>query len=195
MADAKLKLTKVEVEKAEPLARAALETARQKLGMIPNMYAFMANAPGLLETYRFGYELFRRGSGFSPIEQEVIFLTISYENECEYCMAAHSFLADAQSGVPREVTEALRSGADIPDRRLRALSRFTRILLQKRGRPGQADLDLFRAAGYTDAQVLQIVLAIGVKTLSNYTNHLCGTQVDDAFAKRAWTRVAAGTRT
>jgi alkylhydroperoxidase family enzyme len=90
------------------------------------------------------------------------------------------------------VTEALRNGADIPDSRLRALSRFTRILVQKRGRPRSSDLDLFRAAGYTDAQVLQIILAIGVKTLSNYTNHVCGTEVDNAFVKRAWTRAAVG---
>lgn len=188
-------IEKVAIEKAEPLARATLETGQQKLRMIPNMYAYMANAPGLLETYRVGYELFRQGSGFTAVEQEVIFLSISYENGCEYCMAAHSFLADVQSKVPAEVTEALRKGTDIPDARLRALSRFTRTLVQKRGRPSQTDLDLFRAAGYTDARVLQIILAIGVKTLSNYTNHLCGTEVDGAFAKRSWNRAAAASRT
>ncbi len=190
--EARLELEKVAIERAEPLARATLETARQKLGMIPNMYAYMANAPGLLETYRTGYELFRQGSGFSPVEEEVVFLSISYENGCEYCMAAHSFLADVQSKVPTEVTEALRKGTHIPDARLQALSRFTRLLVQKRGRPSQADLVLFHAAGYKDAQVLQIILAIGVKTLSNYTNHLCGTPVDTAFIKRAWTKSAAG---
>ncbi len=190
--EARLELEKVAIEKAEPLARATLETAQQKLGMIPNMYAYMANAPGLLEAYRFGYELFRQGSGFTPVEQEVIFLSISYENGCEYCMAAHSFLADVQSKVPAGVTEALRKGTHIPDARLQALSRFTRLLVQRRGRPSQADLVLFRAAGYKDAQVLQIILAIGVKTLSNYTNHICATPVDNAFIKRAWTRSAGG---
>src|SRR5581483_11115587 len=101
--EAKVQLSKVPLEKAEPLARATLEAAKQKLGMIPNMYAYMANAPGLLETYRSGYDLFRQASGFTPVEQEVILLSISYENGCEYCMAAHSFLADVQSKVPREV--------------------------------------------------------------------------------------------
>jgi uncharacterized peroxidase-related enzyme len=192
MKDARLKLQKVNIADAEPLARTTLETARHKLGMIPNMYAYMANAPGLLETYRSGYELFRGGSGFSAVEQEVVFLSISHENECEYCMAAHSFLADAQSKVPPEVTEALRRGAEIPDTRLRALSRFTRIMVEKRGRPSESDLDLFRAAGYSDQHALQIVLAIGVKTLSNYTNHVCGTELDAVFAGRAWTRTAAG---
>lgn len=190
MNEARLRLERVVLEKAEPLARATLETAQTKLGIIPNMYAYMANAPGLLETYRTGYELFRQGSGFTPVEQEVIFLSISYENGCEYCMAAHSFLADVQSKVPAEVTAALREGREIPDARLRALSSFTRILVQKRGRPRQADLDLFRGAGYADAQVLQIILAIGVKTLSNYTNHLCRTELDGPFSKRSWKRAA-----
>lgn len=190
MNEARLRIEKIRLEEAEPLARATLETAQQRLGMIPRMYAYMANAPGLLETYRLGYELFRQGSGFTPVEQEVVFLSISYENACEYCMAAHSFLADAQSKVPVEVTEALREGRDIPDARLHALSRFTRALVQKRGRPRQTDLNPFRAAGYTDGQVLQIILAIGVKTLSNYANHVCGTEIDGAFAKRSWSRAA-----
>jgi AhpD family alkylhydroperoxidase len=98
--EARLQISKVPLEKAEPVARATLESAQQKLGMIPNMYSYMANAPGLLETYRFGYDLFRQASGFTPVEQEVIFLSISYENGCEYCMAAHSFLADVQSKFP-----------------------------------------------------------------------------------------------
>jgi uncharacterized peroxidase-related enzyme len=188
----KLQLEKLSIEKSEPLARTTLEAVRQKLGMVPNIYAYMANAPGLLETYRVGYEEFRQGSGFTPVEQEVVFLSISHENGCEYCMAAHSFLADVQSKVPAEQTEALREGRDIPDARLQALSRFTRVLVQKRGRPSKAELDEFRGAGYTDAQVLQIILALGVKTLSNYTNHVCGTPVDSAFVKRAWTKSAAG---
>jgi len=186
MSETKLQLEKLSPEKAEPLARPTLEAARQKMGMIPNMYAYMANAPGLLEAYRVGYELFRQSSGCTPVEQEVVFLSISYENGCEYCMAAHSFLADIQSKVPPEVTEALRQGWDVPEARLRALSRLTRALVHRRGRLRQDELDLFHAAGYTGAQVLQIILAIGVKTLSNYTNHLCGTQVDEAFLKRAW---------
>jgi alkylhydroperoxidase family enzyme len=77
------------VEDAEPQAAELLEQAKRKNGMVPNMYAAMANAPGVLDTYLHGYDLFRKKSGFSPVEQELIFLTISRENGCEYCMAAH----------------------------------------------------------------------------------------------------------
>jgi uncharacterized peroxidase-related enzyme len=173
--------------------RSVLEQAKQQVGFIPNMYARMVNSPGLLETYLFGYARFRTESGFTPAEQEVVFLTISRENGCHYCIAAHSTLADAVSGVPVGVTDAIRDGAPIPDPRLRALSEFTRVLLTKRGRPDRHDVVPFLAAGYTERQILEIVLAISVKTLSNWANHLFDTPVDDMFARRAWSAVAETT--
>jgi uncharacterized peroxidase-related enzyme len=181
-------------ENADPKARELLERAKKQLGMIPNMYAAMANAPEALDTYLYGYERFRKESGFTPAEQEVVFLTISYENGCEYCMAAHSAIADTRSGVPRAVTEAIRAGTEIGDPRLRALSEFTRALLNKRGRPDQGDVDSFLAAGFSEKQVLDIVLALAVKTISNYTNHIFDTAVDAPFKAREWKRTDAAPR-
>ena len=173
-------------ETAEPKAREQLEQAKQQMKMIPNMYAAMANSPGALATYRFGYERFRSDSGFTPAEQEVIFLTISYENGCEYCVAAHSFLADTSSRVPAAVTEAIRNGKEVPDPKLRALSDFTRAMLVKRGRPAPEDAKAFMAAGYSEKQILEIILAIAVKTISNYTNHVFETPLDAVFKVREW---------
>lgn len=182
----RITLPLVDVLTAGAGAREQLEQARQQVGMIPNMYAAMANLPAALETYRLGYDRFRLDSGFSPAEQEVVFLTISRENGCEYCVSAHSFVADAVSGVPTAVTNAIREGAEIPDPRLRALATFTRALVQKRGWPGAGDAQAFLDAGYTEKQILAIVLAIAVKTISNYTNHLFATPLDAAFQARAW---------
>ncbi|MGA0920290.1 MAG: carboxymuconolactone decarboxylase family protein [Gemmatimonadaceae bacterium] len=112
----------------------------------------MAHAPAMFETYLQGYERFRTDSGFSPVEQEVVFLTISVENACEYCVAAHSLLADVRVGVPREVTEAIRNGTSIPDARLAELAGFTRDLLLSRGRPAPEAIRRFLAAGYTRAR-------------------------------------------
>lgn len=103
------------VNDAEPEAKALLEATQKKLGFVPNMYNAMANAPGLLNTYMQGYGAFREKSGFSPMEQEVIFLAISQANGCEYCMAAHSFLAEAASGVPTDVTAAIRDDRPVPE--------------------------------------------------------------------------------
>jgi AhpD family alkylhydroperoxidase len=150
------------------------------------MYANMVNSPGLLETYLFGYDRFRSQSGFSPAEQEVVFLTISRENGCHYCVAAHSMLAEKKSGVPREVISAIRDGTPIPDLRLAALHHFTRTLLAKHGWVDRTEVGRFVAAGFEEHQVLEIVLAVAVKTLSNWSNHMFETQVDDLFAPWAW---------
>lgn len=160
--------------------------ARARRGLIPNMYGAMANASEALDTYLYGYERFRKESGFTPAEQEIVFLTISYENGCEYCMAAHSTIADTRSGVPRAATDAIRAGTPIDDPRLRALSDFSRAMLRKRGRPAQEDVDSFLKAGFREKQVLDIVLAIAVKTISNYTNHIFETPVDAPFKGPEW---------
>ena len=168
-------------------AQTLLEGSRKALGFVPNMYAAMANAPGLLETYQLGYQRFREESGFSPVEQEVVFLTISFDNGCDYCMAAHSVIADAFSKVPKDITDAIRTGSDLPDPKLRALSGFTRHMLQTRGRPTTVEVNAFVAAGYSESQILYLILAVGVKIFSNYTNHVFSTPVDSAFASRIWT--------
>lgn len=172
-------------------AKVLLESAKAKLGFVPNMYGTMANSPGLLATYMKGYDHFRQESGFSPQEQEVVFLTISRANGCEYCVAAHSLIADQMTKVPLPVTDAIRSFSPIPDPKLAALSAFTDVMFDSRGTPSQADVGAFIAAGYNERHVLEIVLAIAVKTLSNYANHLFQTPVDAMFAGRAWVQPAA----
>jgi AhpD family alkylhydroperoxidase len=150
------------------------------------MYANMVNSPGLLETYLLGYERFRQDGGFTPAEQEVVFLTISRFHGCTYCMAAHSMIGEKMSKVPAPVLEALRKGAAIPDAKLAALSAFTHTMVESRGTPSPEQLQAFRAAGYSDRHALEIVLALAVKTLSNFSNHLMQTEVDPAFQAYAW---------
>ena len=171
-------------------SRELLDSAKAQLGMVPNMYAEMANSPGLLGTYRFGYDEFRRHSGFNPAEQEVVFLAISRFNGCAYCMGAHSVIADGNK-VPTEVTDAVRAGEPIGDDKLQELNHFTTSMVATRGRPPEEELEAFLAAGYAERQVLEIILAIAVKTLSNYSNHLFDTPLDEAFTRRAWTGPAA----
>jgi uncharacterized peroxidase-related enzyme len=186
-AEYKLTLPPLDDADAEPLAAERMQEAQRTLKFVPNMYRVMANSPGLLDTYLHRYARFRELSGFTPAEQEVVLLAISRENGCSYCVGAHSFLADAMSGVPAPVTDAIRDGTPIPDKRLAVLHDFTRRLVQTRGLPTREDVQGFLAAGYSERQILEIVLAIAVKTLSNYANHLFHTPLDDLFAGRAWT--------
>lgn len=178
-------LSPVDVNNADGKAKVLLENAKKQIGMIPNMYANMANFPALFETYGIGYNLFRQEGEFTSAEQEVVFLTISRENGCGYCMAAHSGLADMNK-VPVAVTDAIRNNETIPDEKLNALSLFTKTMFVKRGRPSAEDVNIFLSTGYSEKHILVIILALAVKTISNYSNHIFHTQVDTAFKAREW---------
>ena len=186
-----LTLPAKKIEDADPQAREVLEQTQAKMGMVPNMYGVMANSPAMLQSYAQGYALFRENSGFTPAEQEVVFLTISRENECHYCMAAHSFVADNISKVPMEVTDAIRNDDAIADRKIAGLRHFTRTMVVSRGHPNQDDVSAFVQVGYSESHILDIILAISVKTISNYANHVFDTPVDAAFKGRSWEVLAA----
>lgn len=184
--DYKISMPPVTIDVATDVVKTTLEQQQRNFGFLPNMYQAMANAPGVLKTYLFGYQQFRQETEFTPCEQEVIFMVISRENGCEYCVGAHSFIADNMSGVPKEVTDAIRNGENIEDDKLQALATFTKILLNTRGLPAQAEVESFQQAGYSERQILEIILAMAVKTLSNYSNHLCQPELDDVFMPRVW---------
>lgn len=173
-------------ETAAGKARGLLETAKRQLGFVPNMYGAMANEPALFESYTTTHALFRAECGFTPAEQEVILLVISRGNTCDYCMAAHSFVADKMSKVPAEITDAIRDGRPIADAKIQALATFTKIMFDTRGRPSEARVQEFLTAGYREKNILGIILAIGLKTFSNYANHVFHTPVDGVFASRVW---------
>ncbi|HEX7937249.1 MAG TPA: carboxymuconolactone decarboxylase family protein [Paraburkholderia sp.] len=184
---ATLSLPLVAPDTSDARAKEVLETARKQAGGIPNMYAAMANYPALLDTYLHGYRLFRSESSLTSAEQEAVFLVISRINECTYCVSAHSMIATNVSKTPLQAVEAIRSDAPIEDAKLRALADFTRTMVVSRGNPTSDELATLLAAGYTEKAVLEIILAIAVKTLSNYTNHLFHTEVDSKFRDFAWT--------
>jgi uncharacterized peroxidase-related enzyme len=187
----KLTLPLLTEESADPAARTAMQSARKSLGFVPNLYANMANSPGVLDTYLTGYKHFRASSGFSPAEQEVVFLTISRDNDCAYCVAAHSLVGAKISGLSAPILEALRGGKPLEDARLQTLSSFASALVSRRGRPSNDELQAFLAAGFSERHALEILLAISVKIISNYTNHLFDTEVDEAFAPYKWQPVIA----
>lgn len=177
----------VEHATAQGPQKELLDVAQKKLGFIPNMYARMVNAPAVLGTYLHGYDLFRGESGFSPAEQEVVFLAVSQANGCDYCTAAHSMIADKVSGVPKDVLQAIQGEQPIPDERLAVLHATATEMVTSRGRPSPPVVKTFLDAGFQERHLLYIVLAIAVKTLSNFSNHAFATPVDERFAAYAVT--------
>lgn len=174
-----MKLEVLDQTQAPEAARPLLQKAEQKYGFVPNILGVMANSPALLEAYMSLSQIFEK-AGFSAAEKQVVLLAVSAENGCDYCSAAHSAIARMQN-VDEAVIKAIGNGDRLPDAKLDALFRFTRVLVDKRGRPSDEDLQTFLDVGYSEAQVQDVITGIGMKTLSNYNNHIAETPLDPQF--------------
>lgn len=169
-------------------SKATLAQVEKAFGFVPNLAGMLAESPAALEGYLAVAAAFGR-SGLSKTEQQVVLLTASVENECQYCVAAHTAIA-AGDGVPAEVVAAVRSAAPIGDPKLEALRRFAQAVVERRGWV-EDELPAFLAAGYTRANALDVITGVTQKTLSNYANHIAATPVDPPFRPHAWTPAAA----
>lgn len=165
-------------------ARDALVATKRNFGMIPNLERVMANAPALLAAYNAAWDLFDATS-LTPIERQVVYQTANFENECEYCVPWHTFLA-SRAKMEAEDIEALRVGTLLSDPKLEALRTFARQLIHNRGKISRADLAAFFDAGYDEQHALEVVLGLAIKTMSNFTNSIAGTPLDQAVQKLAW---------
>ncbi len=150
--------------------RELLEGIRKGYGFIPNLFAYMAEAPTTVEAYLALNELIAKGS-LSAAQQQVALLAVSVENDCEFCIAAHRAIGKMKGANPQTLN-ALASGSEIADASDRTLATFTRAVVKSRGRPGAAAIQAFLDAGFTKAQILEVILIVSIKTLSNYINHL-----------------------
>lgn len=157
---------------------------RERFGTALNLFGNMAESPALLDAYVELSNIFGR-SALDERQQAVVLLTVSRFHDCRYCVAAHSVGADA-AGVSAEITEAIRTDQPIPQDELEALRQFTHKLLENRGWVSQDALTAFLEAGYSREQLLDVIVGVALKTLSNYTNHITGTEVDQVLRHRAW---------
>ncbi|CAE7383839.1 unnamed protein product [Symbiodinium necroappetens] len=176
-------------ETAPDGASERLAAAQKSLGFVPSLWAIQAEAPALLEGYQTLAAIFDKTS-FTATERQTVMITVNFDNECTFCMAAHTGIAKSQ-GVPDDVIEALRNDTPLPDAKLEALRRFTRAVVTTRGWVEDSDVEAFLAAGYGRQQVLEVILGVGLKVLSNYTNHVADTPLNEAFQTFAWTKPSA----
>ncbi|MET4805261.1 carboxymuconolactone decarboxylase family protein [Limibacillus sp. MBR-115] len=172
-------------ETAPAEAKRLLEASEKSFGRIPNLHAVMAESPEHLEAYQQLHGLFQKTS-LSTAERNVVWLAINVEHECTYCVPAHSAIAKMQ-GVDDETVKALRDNTPLADPKLEALRTFTLQVVRERGHVGQQDVQAFLDAGYTQRHVLDVVLGLAQKVMSNYVNHIANTPTDAAFAAFGWT--------
>ena len=176
-------------ETAPAASRPLLEGAISKWGFVPNLIGLMAESPATVKAYVALAEALSETS-FTPVEQQVITLAVSSENECSYCMAAHSGMA-RMAGMSEPDLEALREGRPMPDARLEVLRSYVSAVIRTRGWPSAEQQATFKSAGYTSSQMLEVLVGVAMKTLSNYVNHLANTPLDEQFAGFAWEPASA----
>ncbi len=162
----------------------ALATTRKNFGMIPNVEKVMALSPQLLSGYAYMWDSYETTT-LTPIERQVVFMTANFENECNYCIPWHTMLAES-AGIEKHDVDALREGGPLSDTKLNVLRDFTRTLIVNRGKASQAQLQVFFDAGYSDAHALDIILGLAIKLISNYTNSIAGTPLDEEVESLRW---------
>ncbi len=177
------------VETAPQEAKATLENVQGSMGFVPNIFAKMAEAPALLEGY-LALSGFVDKTSFTETERQIVLMTNNIQNGCTYCMAAHTTISQMK-GVEAEVVDALRNQTALPNAKFEALREFAKIVNETRGTPSAEQMQAFFGAGYTQQHVLEIVLATALKTMSNYTNHIVQTPLDEAFLPNRWSADSA----
>lgn len=177
------------LEDAPEHAKEVLAKVKDKYGFVPNLLGALSEAPQAAEAYLFLGDALRNTS-LTTEELHVVWFTVNTIHECTYCMAAHSGIAK-RDGVADEVIETARAGTDYADPKLQALKDFTTKMVINRGWVSPEEIEAFLATGYTRQTVLEIILTISHKVLSNYTNHVVETPVDKPFEAFAWQRPMA----
>jgi uncharacterized peroxidase-related enzyme len=175
-------------------AKPLLENSRKAWGFIPTLHGTLAEAPIALDAYTAMYNAITSAGTLTAQEQQVAFQAVNVLHGCEYCTAGHTYLSRAVK-MPEDVIAALREGQPIiGNARFEALRRFTEAVVRERGMAGDDVVEAFLAAGFTRAQVLEVVTIVACKTISNYTNHLTHTPLESFMADPALNWVAPARR-
>ena len=173
------------VETAPEAAKDGVSKAEKANGFIPNLIGLLANAPVALETYQTVSGINAR-SGLSLAEREAVQITAAATHGCGFCVAGHTAVAYKKAGLTEDVVNALRANAKVPDAKLNAVADFTRAVIRSRGAVADAELVAFKAAGFNDANALEVVLGVSLATLCNFANNLGKPDLNPQLQPYAW---------
>lgn len=177
-------------DNAPEAAKEGVAKAQKANGFLPNLIGVLANAPTALETYQTVSAINAR-SGLSVAEREAVQITAAAIHGCGFCVAGHTILAYKKAGLGEDVVNALRDNAKVPDARLNAVATLTRAVIRSRGAVEDSELQAFKAAGFTDANAVEVVLGVSLATLCNFTNNLGKAPLNPQYEPYAWTPAVA----
>lgn len=168
--------TPASIEESPAAAKPFLEAVKKQLGVVPNLFRVVANSPAALEGYLGLNGALGKGQ-LDPRTRERIALAVAELNGCDYCLSAHTYLGKNLAKLNDAEMAANREGGS-QDATAAAAVRFAAIVVRERGHVSNADVQAVKAAGYTDAQVLEIVGHVALNTLTNYVNEVANTEID-----------------
>lgn len=178
------KLQPQTIQSAPEGSKETLRAIEKAFGFIPNLMATFANSPAVLKGYM-ALDAAWNESRLNAKERQLILLAVSIQNQCGYCKAAHSTLLKQALKVDAALVEAVRAGSTVGDAKLDALVRFTKDVVAERGFASEKAKSAFLAAGYDETQMMEVIVGVGLKTISNYIVHLNPITLDDAFKPEA----------
>jgi len=161
-------------ESVSPANQILFDNLKKGLGKVPNLFATMALSQNALGTY---LALSSAKSSLRPKEKEVVNLVTSQVNDCDYSLAAHTAIGKLNGFTDEQILE-IRSGAVSFDAKLDALAALTKSFVQNHGKPAPAFVDNFFAAGYTEENLVDTIILIGDKTITNYLHSVTKVPVD-----------------
>lgn len=162
-------------------ARDTLGAIEERYGFIPNLAGVFAESPATFKALLDALQAYDSDElTLTPLERQVVQIAVAVENRCDYCTAAHSMLANTM-GLSREQIVSLQRQEALADERLEALRSYTTSIVAKRGWVDEDETESFLAAGFTNAQVFEILQGVAVKTLTNYANHIAKPEVNAQF--------------
>ena len=158
--------------------QAIFDNLKGALGFVPNLYAYYAKNNTALADY---LALQNRKSTLKAKEREIINLVTSQINGCRYCQSAHTALGK-MNGFSEEQILEIRGGSAAFDAKFDALAQFTKSVVENKGNASQSAKDAFFAAGYSEANMIDVVMVVGDKIISNYIHNLTGFAIDFPIA-------------
>lgn len=164
------------IDAAPAASRPLLEGVKRKLGVAPNLFRLVANSPAALQGYVGLIEALGAGT-LSAATRERIALAVAEANGCTYCLSAHTYLGKHVAKLDDAELAANRAGTS-SDPQAAAAVAFAVKVVHERGHVGESDIRALKAAGYDDAQVIEIVQHVALNTWTNYINEVAKTDVD-----------------
>jgi len=163
--------TKAEVSETN---QSLFDNLQKGLGFVPNLYAYFAKSETALGDY---LTLQNRKSSLRAKEREVINLVTSQINGCRYCQSAHTVIGKMNGFTDEQILE-IRKGTASFDSKLDALAKFTASVVTSRGKATEESKNDFFAAGYTEANLIDVIIVVGDKIISNYIHNLTEFEID-----------------